>query len=245
MENACELNKLINELKKEYCALALKAELSTECLNDADLSVLKNLAMANAMDFTIKTAGAEDECGIKRVKTLGAKNIVVPMVESSYALKKFIKLVKKYNSELNILVNIETKTGCENSDEIIQNNIEDIKGIIFGRSDMAYSLGLTCSDVNQELIFNYAKKLSEKAAAIGIAFYIGGNISVNSIDFLKNIPYISGFETRKVIFDSEILNKNPQNAIKKALEFELTWLQMKEQNDFDIERINIIKKRLY
>ncbi len=56
---------------------------------------------------------------------------------------------------------------------------------------------------------------------------------------------MSGFETKKILFNSKVLNTNePQNAILAALEFELLWLQSKEQTQRDLKRIEIIKRRI-
>ena len=80
---------------------------------------------------------------------------------------------------------------------------------------------------------------------------LGGNISPSSVTFLRNLPYLTNFETRKVIFDANKIVKSEllDEAINKAIEFELLWLQnkilkSKEINQIDLNRLEVLKKRL-
>ena len=244
MHNNQKINELLTKLQMEYQAVAVKTELSSEFISDEDFYWLKTSAENSLLSLTVKTAGSEDEIGIYKAVELGAENIVVPMVESVYAVEKFVRLVRKQSPDIGILLNIETITGYKNSDEILKAFSQNIKGIVFGRSDFCSSLGFTCKDVDNDLILDYAKKLSCKVREFNKEFFIGGRVSVNSIPFFKKIPYLTGFETRKIIFKSDVLLHNPQEAINKALEFEMLWLNSKTQNKFDLERIEIIKRRL-
>lgn len=243
MRNISKINNLLSELKKTYFSEGIKTELSSECLDDNGLMLLKKTADNASLSFTVKIAGAEDEAGILRSIVSEAENIVVPMVESAYSLEKFIKLVRKQSKDINIWANIETITGYNNFDEILNTAYKEIKGIVFGRSDFCNSVGLTCRDVDSELVFKYVKDISLKTLKLKKKFCVGGRISAESVDFLKEIPYLSGFETRKVIFNSNVLNYSCSDAIKKALEFELLWLDSENPSVFDLERIEVIKRR--
>ena len=232
--------ELLIKLKelKTLGAKAIKAELSSELLSPQELSFLKKLAGNAGLKLTLKVSGAEDEGGIIIAKELGADNVVVPLIESGYSLHKFLILAEKIGLKADIFANVETINGTKNIDEILSQ--QGFKGVVFGRSDMCGSLGLTCKDADSDRIFEYAKAISEKMK--GRIFCIGGRVSESSMSFLRKIPYLSGFETRKIVFDAEALNSF--GAIKKALEFELLWLETKQQNQFDLERIEIIKRRL-
>lgn len=243
MRNISKIHNILSDLKRIYYSGSIKTELSSECLSDDELLFLKNIARDASLSFTVKTAGVEDEAGIRRAVIAGAENIVVPMIESAYSLEKFIKLVRKQSKNINIWANIETITGYNNFDEILHTAYKDIHGIVFGRSDFCYSVGLTCKDVNNKAIFNYAKEISLKTKALQKEFYIGGGISAESVNFLKEVPYLTGFETRKVIFNSDAVNYSPADAINKALEFELLWLESENPSQFDFERAEIIKRR--
>lgn len=243
MRNNQELIELLIGLKNDYCTCGIKVELSSECEKDEDLSALKDVADKLALPFTVKTSGAEDEIGICRAVNIGVQNIVVPLVESSYAIKKFVKLVRKHSSDINIFVNIETIVGYKNFDEILKESFSDIKGIIFGRNDFCASLGFSSERVDDNEIFDYAKDLSLKLQSAQKEFYVGGRVSPASIPFLKKIPYLNGFETRKLIFNAQSKSFS-ENAIKNALDFELLFLQSKNSTSLDKERIETLKARV-
>ena len=137
--------------------------------------------------------------------------------------------------------------GYKNCEEIINSEeFKETEGIILGRSDMARSLGLNKDKVNSSEIYEIAKKLSLKIKEMNKKFVVGGGVFEDSVDFFKNLPYITEFETRKIIFDSSVLNfDNAVDGIKKAIEFEKEWLQMKQDffscSNEDIKRLIMLK----
>lgn len=248
MKNRSELTDILKKLKTNYFAETLKAE-ALEDLTREDVENLKELADDAQMGFTLKVGGSEAYRDTKFAKEIGIRKLVVPMIESAYALEKFITVVEEvyHDDEFpEIYANIETFNGAALLDEILNaESCQRMSGIIFGRTDMCGSLGLTSQDVDNDEIYQYALSISNQVAKCGKPLYIGGRVSPHSISFFKNLHYMSGFETKKILFNSKVLNTNePQNAILAALEFELLWLQSKEQTQRDLKRIEIIKRRI-
>lgn len=247
-KNQDELIDILLKLRTEYCANSLKAE-SFEDLSNDDIAYLKFLADEANMNFTLKVGGSEAYRDTKFAAENEIKKLVVPMIESSYALEKFISIVEEVYSSSQfpeIYANIETNNGVSVLADILKSdNCNKINGIIFGRTDMCGSLGLTCKDVDNDEIYHYALDISNQIKAFGKLFYIGGRVSPNSIPFFKKLPYLNGFETKKILFNSKVLEfHNPENAIMLALQFELLWLQSKKQTMCDKRRIEIIKRRI-
>lgn len=248
MKNSNDLTDLLKKLKNEYSAETLKAE-AFEDLTREDVINLKELADEVEMGFTLKVGGSEAYRDTKFAKEIGIKKLVVPMIESAYALEKFITVVEEVyhdNEFPEIYANIETFNGAALLDEILNaENCQRMSGIIFGRTDMCGSLGLTSQDVDNDEIYQYALSISNQVSKCGKPLYIGGRVSPHSISFFRNLPYLSGFETKKILFNSKVLHSDtPHDAILAALEFELLWLQSKEQTQRDLKRIEIIKKRI-
>ncbi len=248
MNNSNELIDLLNELRIKYSADVLKAE-AFEDLTQDDIINLKMLADKSELGFALKVGGSEAYRDTKFAGEIGIKKLVVPMIESSYALEKFINVVEEVypdNEFPEIYANIETVNGAAFLDEILQNeNYRRMSGIIFGRTDMCGSLGLTSKDVDNDEIYQYALGISNQVKNNGKPLFIGGRVSPHSISFLKNLPYLSGFETKKILFNSKILKTElATEAILAALRFELLWLQSKEQTQRDLKRIEIIKQRI-
>ena len=170
-------------------------------------------------------------------RTIGVNTIIAPMIETAYAMKKYVMATKfvfpeEERKEIKFLINTETITGFNNIDEMIS-------GIVLGRVDMTGSMGLTREDINSDEIFNLANVLATKMQKLNKDFVIGGGVSAHSLPFFKKLPQnsLSRFETRKIIFDA-----------KKAVGFELMWLKNKREFykmifDEDAQRLNMLEAR--
>lgn len=243
---------LLRELKENYHAIALKAEFESEGTSAEEALRLTNIATMAGVDFSLKIGGCGAIKDLYDAKEAGANIIVAPMIESAYALKKFVEAVKTvFLSETpKILIDIETKTAFDSLDEIFASQeFKAIDGVVFGRTDMVNSLGLSTDDVNNRRIFNMAKKLSLKTQNAGKIFIVGGQVNVQSVDFCKRLPYLLGYETRKIIFDAPntLLAGDARGGILRALEFEMLWLKNKQKSIFprreDSARIKILESR--
>ena len=250
--------KMINllcDLKENYHVSSIKSEFETEGATYEEVLYLKTLVSKVGLDLTVKIGGAEAIRDIRDSKKIGVSALVAPMIESPYALHKFSSGINKIFSKeeqknIKFLINIETKCGFEHAEEILSSDdAQIISGVVLGRTDLTGSLGLLPDSVDNEKIFEYAKTLALKSAKYGKEFIIGGGVTSNSLPFFRKLPSLSKIETQKVIFNSDILNSTKaEEAILKALEFELMWLKNKrnifgELTDEDIKRIKLLESR--
>ena len=88
-------------------------------------------------------------------RVIGVDRVVGPMVESPWALHKYLAAVKHgvsgggTQSDVQFCVNIETVTGVENFDAMLElPDVAELDGIVLGRVDMCGSMGLTREDIN-------------------------------------------------------------------------------------------------
>lgn len=244
---------LLSDLKEKHHLLSIKSEFEDEGASLEEITLLNNIVQKIGIDLTIKIGGCGAINDIRQAKKIGAKTIVAPMVESPYALEKFIKsidiLYQKGYPEL--FINIETVFGYNNFDEILSaDGFEKLSGVVLGRFDMAKSIGLECKDCNGKKLFEIADVLAQKVYNTGKIFAVGGGICAESLKFFSEISYpVNRFETRKVIFDADkVIANNDQEAILKAINFELLWLKFKNEsfglsNVKDSKRIEILEKR--
>lgn len=242
--------EILSDLKKNHNALSLKVEFEDEGANFSDALMLKKLALMSGLDLTIKIGGCGALNDIKETKAIGVSTIVAPMIESSYALKKFVQRVKSvYENEIpELFINVETITGYNNFDEILSiPELDDISGVVVGRLDLAKSIDLTCKETNSEQIFYMVNELAAKTMRLGKKFVIGGAINSKSLDFFNRLPKqsLTRFETRKVVFEAEsFIQKNDKDGILKALEFEIIWTESKVNLDsLELKRLEILKNR--
>ncbi len=253
MQNAkTKMLELLEDLKSNYFVSNLKLEFEAEGTRFEEALFLKDLTESAKLNLTVKIGGCEAVRDILDSHTLMAKTIVAPMIETPYALSKFVKSVNSTNlKNTKLYINIETITGIQNLTNIIESDdFSNIKGIVLGRSDLAGSLHLQKSEVNSDTIFEMATHISEKIKLTNKDFIVGGNITPQALPFLEKLPYLTGFETRKIVFDKKALTdkKNAIEGINKAIEFEIEWLKFKQKTfgliNNDIERLKNFEQRL-
>ena len=248
---------LLIDLKINHHAVGVKTEFEDEGATFEEAGFLKEIARAAELDFTIKIGGCSALNDINQAKKIGVNSLVAPMVESAYALKKYICAVKSVFSKeelekIDFYINIETVTGYNNFESILlMPESIDLTGIIVGRSDMAMSMGLTYKDTNCAKIFEMVTDLIDKSLIHDKKVIIGGGVSRDSLMFLKRLPKgsLQRFETRKIIFDIKTsLISQYSEAILKALEFEIMWIENKQKlccdiKNKDVKRIESLKNR--
>lgn len=227
---------------KKAGAFGIKLEFESEYIEDKKAFEFAELIHRTDLNLCIKLGGAASIQDLRTGKKLCANSIVAPMIESSYAVEKFLETVESvYGNEYpELFINIETKTAFENIEEIIESAKNKISGIVLGRSDLKNSLNI--ENPNDEKILNYCNTLSDICKKNNKKFVIGGKINSNAINFLNKIQGISYVETRKVIYNINDLN---ENNLKLALEFELKTLKSKNTNfSEDTSRIKFIENSL-
>jgi len=253
----CKMVDVLQDLKENHNVAGIKAEFEAEGTRLEEALRLKEVVTRAGLDLTIKVGGCEALKDMYDARSIGACRIVAPMIESAYALKKYLgaaKMVfpKEEMKQVSLLANIETIAAFECFDEMLKiENIAELDGIVLGRVDMTGSLGLTREDVNSEKLFKITKELLTKAKAKGLECVVGGGVAKESLPFFNRLPkgLLDRYETRKVIFKCpESLTDDAPDGILKAVGFELMWLKNKRNfygsiYSEDEQRINMLEKR--
>jgi hypothetical protein len=158
------------------------------------------------------------------------------MVESAYAMKKYLQTVVKIFppdeiKNIEILCNIETAEAVKNTDEMLRlPEISALNGIVIERVDLCFSLGMDEEQIHSEKVSRLVENTLKKAKNNRLLAVIGGGVSAASLPFFRTLApeFLDRYETRKICFDSRTgLNNSPEKGILKALAFELLWLRNK------------------
>ncbi|MFA6433324.1 MAG: aldolase/citrate lyase family protein [Elusimicrobiales bacterium] len=252
-----QMVEVLQDLKANHNVAGIKAEFEAEGTRLEEALRLKEVVTRAGLELTIKVGGCEALKDMYDARSIGACRIVAPMIESPYALKKYLSAAKMVfpkdeMQQVSLLANIETVMGFENFDEMLKiDGISELDGIVLGRVDMTGSLGMTREDINSDAIFEITKELFTKAKEKGLECVVGGGVSKDSLPFFKRLPngLLDRYETRKVIFKCpESLKDDAPSGILKAVGFELMWL-MNKRNFYggiyaeDEQRINMLEKR--
>lgn len=255
--NSTEL-RMLDMLKKgrdRFGVVAIKAEFEAEGTRPDELQRLLELTFRADLKLALKIGGCEAISDLHAAKLYGASYIIAPMVETSYALTKFIeakdKVYGKDRGDAEFLFNLETATTLENLDSMIPLARDHVDGVVFGRVDFTLSLGLERGAINQRQITDSVLLAAHSCVDNDLDLVVGGSVAVEAAPALREMRRVrlDRFETRKVVFDGAAVDDaNFDAGIANAVEFELAWLKNKREYyqtiaDEDLSRIRMIEER--
>ncbi len=229
--------QMLDMLKRgrdQYGVVAVKAEFEAEGTRPDEFLRLLELARRADLKVALKIGGCEAVSDLMASRIYGVDHIVAPMVETPYALSKFIEAKDKiYGSSghsTQFLFNLETETTLRNLDQMIEAARGHLDGVVFGRVDFTLSRGMGRGAINDRSITDAVLRVATACAEANLQLVVGGSVSVDAIPALREIQLIrlDRFETRKVIFTGEAIQGHTiLAAIRNAVEFELAWLKNK------------------
>ena len=250
-------NKLlqqVDDLKRSTSFLAIKAEYEAEGADNDEIQYLRTFTKAANLKFFVKIGGVEAKNDIFNCIKIGVDGIIAPMVESKFGVYKFIEATKELNisKKTYLAINIETKNGLQNIDEILNEAKGKINGITIGRTDLSASFFSKKITADSTYITDRISKLSSDIKnKYNFKLTIGGNVNKETLKIYKKNTVIKKnvdkIETRKIIFKFDNLIKKPQ-LLKKALEFEKNYIKLiyefsKIKNNPRLERLKKLSKR--
>lgn len=250
--------KLLRDLKRNYFVVEVKAEFEAEGVRLNEIIRLKDIASEAGLGLVVKIGGCEAITDIFYAQYIGVTGLIAPMVESAYAMGKFLTAIETYFSSessksIHFGVNIETELAHKNLDDILAlPKIHRIDTLTIGRVDMCGSLGLSRYDINSDKIYKISEEIFAKAKKKGLRTTMGGGIAKEAIGFIQKLitkNLLDRFETRKIVFKSTIQKSKIEEAIIKANQFELLWLENKKNHYSSIymednSRIEMLKTRI-
>jgi hypothetical protein len=248
---------ILEKGKADHQIVAIKAEFEAEGTRVDELLRLLEITRRSGLKVAIKIGGCEAMRDLIECRLYGVDYIIAPMVETPYALSKFIAAKDKFypadeQDGIRFLFNLETLSTFEKLDEMAEIAREGRVGMVFGRVDFAGSMGHSRDFVNSDAMRDYVVRSAKLARENGLELVVGGGVSPDSIPLLSSVreERLDRFETRKVIFDGGVL-ADPASAtagMELAIEFELLWL--KNKRDYyktiaaeDEVRIAMMEKR--
>lgn len=229
--------KHLVEMKNKYGVVEVKAEFEAEATRINELMRLKEVADKAGLGVVLKVGGAEAITDMFEAQYIGVTGLIAPMVESAYALKKYLEAIEKYfcpdlRKTIHFGVNIETNQAYKNFDEMLDlPNLHIIDTVTLGRVDMCGSLNLSRMDINCDQVLGIATDIFIKARKKGLRTTMGGGIAKESVPFIKKLAakkLLDRYETRKIVFPTAKSLVNIKEGIIDANTFELLWLENKK-----------------
>lgn len=258
--NKLELSNsaLLKDLIEHSGVLGIKTSFEDEGASFNEVLRLKELCNQAGTKLLLKIAGAEAKRDLSDSIIIGVKGIVAPMIESPFALDKYIDSAKKIlgselMSNIQLGVNIETINAYNNFDEILKSDgFEELYHITLGRVDFVKSLNKDRSYCNSDDMYEISETLFTKAREKSKKVYMGGAISIDSKEFLTKLfkkGLLDKFETRYVIYDPAIALRDLEKSLKDGQRLELGILknrmnQYYNESQKEIDRIKMIEQRV-
>lgn len=249
MENLQKILLKVRDLG--CCGIKISYEDEGALLNE--MMSMRYLTALSGLQLSIKIGGCEAKRDIVDCIDLGCDSIVAPMVESEFALKKFLNSLKQYGYCREKGFNLETINSYNCLHEL-SGEFNNLDFVTVGRVDFVGSLGKDRNFVNDDEMFKIVRNIFKKVRENGnTKCYLGGAISIDSKDFigrLINENLLDKFETRYIIFDIKKINFDKLDELLYfANVFEVEWLKYINSKysllaNKDIKRISMIEDRI-
>ncbi|MCR5485318.1 MAG: aldolase [Clostridiales bacterium] len=244
----------LKKLRDDFGIIAVKAEFEAEGSRTDELVMLNEIVYRADMDLYVKIGGCEGIRDLDQCRLLGASGIMAPMIETPFAMKKFVAAANKvYGDRLDSMewiINAETKTCRENLDDILEVGKGFLNTVSIGRVDLSGSMGLTRAEINGDEVFEATCDIATRSKKAGYNVNFGGGISFDAIPFIiRMYGYTDRFETRKIVFRASNDEKTLKLGILTAMEFEILYLKNKcafynRMASEDAQRLVMLEKRL-
>jgi len=249
---------ILREGRRHFGVLAVKAEFEAEGTRTDELLRLLEIANKAGVGLALKIGGCEAIRDMLEAKQFGVSYIIAPMVETSYALSKYIAAKDKVFSpeeqeDVSFLFNLETITAFNNLLPMLEIAAArpGCDGVVFGRVDYSGSIGKGRQGIESDEVTQAVESAAQACRDQKLDFVVGGAVSIDALTNLRRVKaiHLDRFETRKVVFsgsalDSPLLAK----ALKQAVHFEMLWLLNKREyyglmHREDMARIDMLESR--
>lgn len=180
MKNFDHMVEVLSDLRERSGVIAIKSEFEAEGTRLDEAMLLLQVLKASRLPLAMKIGGAEALFDLTVALNLGVNRVVAPMVESAYALSKFLHICGRFvprdhRPEVAIAINVETVTSVQALDEMTRvDRASDLTGVVIGRNDLAGSLGRGRGFVDSEDMYSMVHDVCAKARQAGWDTTVGG-----------------------------------------------------------------------
>jgi len=249
------MEDLVSELieLQKLGAIGVKISYEDEGALTNEVMTMRSLTHKAGLELNLKIGGCEAKRDILEAIHLQVDGIVAPMIESEFALKKFLDAVGKYDIEkIKIGINVETISG-HNALNDMKQNFHKLDFVTVGRVDFVSSMDKDREYVNTEEMKTKLVDIFTEARNSNALCCLGGAMSTESADLvsqLRKCNLLDKIETRYIMFDMSKVNMmNFGRMMYLSNNFELKWMKYIKSRygsyeSKDNKRIDMIQERI-
>lgn len=201
--------------------VAIKGEFEAEGLSRDCIAAEAMFAARNGLPYLVKIGGCEAKSDVRFLMRLGVQRIVAPMIESAFAMRKYMEMVPEGAFE-HLGVTIETIDAVERIEAILDAGTR-LSEVTVGRTDLTASFGGKGVDHDETIAM--VKVVARAAARRGLKTTMGGSIGAGTVQRLRADAelreLVECVETRKCVMPVELFLQdgaiNAAFAIEEAL----------------------------
>ena len=176
--------EILRRGKECFGMVGVKAEFEAEGTRTDEMLRLAEIARTADVKIGLKIGGCEAVRDLLESKQIGVDYIIAPMVETPYALSKFIDAKNKVYAKgdrdgIRFLFNVETQQTMNDIDaisDVAKNYAGGVDGIVFGRVDFTLSRKMGRDDINDPEITSAAMAVSKICNKQGLELVVGGGV---------------------------------------------------------------------
>ncbi len=246
-----QLRSRLQKLKENHGLAALKTGTEVEDMGFEEIRVLRQIS-AGIVPLYVKIGGPEARNDIRNLIKLEVDGLIAPMIESPYALVKFIEsltslLEPDAYKKLKKGINIETITGLYQLDAILAlPEADQLDQITAARTDLCASMALPADHFQ---VLDSCAYIKSQAQQHGLVVSLGGQIEPSISPILIEKVKPNFINSRHMVLAVPRLDIKPATAVIENLRFECELYLHLSEVFFEYktrytERIETINQRL-
>ncbi len=245
-----QLKQQVKILRTQHGLSSLKAGTEWEDMDYQEIKWLYELG-EKQLPILVKVAGPEAKVDLRHLKEIGVTGLLGPMIESTYAMEKFIYIAQEHykNSAKPpmLTINLETIHTHDQLDTLISSPAFDaVELVVIGRLDLSLSMGI--DDVDDPEVLKVTQNMVNKVRAAGKSVSIGGFVNPATAKSICDTFDVNYLNTIHTLFDLSKID-NVTDAVWKGIEFEIAfyeYLKMRNpaRSDFYQNRIETSQAKL-
>jgi len=206
---------------------SLKGEFEAEGLNAIELAGEVIWSARRGLDYLVKIGGCEAKSDIEYLQHLGVRNVVAPMIESSFAMSKYMAMLPDRAFD-HVGATIETFHAVDRIEEILNAGTK-LTAVTIGRSDLTASFGGSSTNCPETL--DKTLRVARAAKARGLEVTMGGSVDARTRELLREghplAQVIDAVETRKIVMPISTFIEDGTLEDSITVECELLELRMR------------------